>query len=260
MDKSLSVVVAQFPISFSISHNLTCLQEVVATTCPNDLVVFPEGSVSGYSHDAAFLDQIDLAELDRAWVQLKREAAHRHIHVWLGACYAEQGHWFNAAWGFTPEGETHVYHKVNLATHERGRFTAGTDLPVFKLTTPGGVLSVGVQLCRELRYPEQWGWLARKGAQVLLHLNNAVDSTEGQAVWRSHLISRAAETQRFVISANNAHRAQRCPTLVISPSGQVLAEVVSSEAAALRVKLDLTQVSDWYLSQCRTDIVAVKHV
>jgi predicted amidohydrolase len=48
-------------------------------------------------------------------------------------------------------------------------------------------------------------------------------------VWRSYRISRAAETQRFVIAANVADRHQHCPTMIITPTGEVLAEAERGE-------------------------------
>jgi len=144
-----------------------------------------------------------------------------------------------------------------LAHHERGVFNPGDSLPVFSLTTPSGIIKIGVQLCREIRYPEQWGWLARQGAQVILHLNNAIGDDRHQPVWRSHLVSRAAETQRFVLSVNNAAAQQICPTIALAPDGCVLAEIVSAEAEVCRVELDLSLVSNWYLDQNRADVVTI---
>ena len=137
-------------------------------------------------------------------ILIKKESERRKINVWVGACINNDGKWFNTARGFSADGKTHVYHKINLANHERGVFSAGNNLPVFELNTPDGKVIVGIQICRELRFPEQWGWLARRGAQIIFHLNNAVGDNSFQAVWKSHLISRAAETQRFVLSSNNA--------------------------------------------------------
>ena len=98
----------------------------------------------------------------------------RQIHLWVGTYIQDGSQWFNAAFGFTPSGGAHQYRKINLATHERGTISPGSDLPVFELQVPEGILKVGVQICREIRYPEQWGWLAQQGAQAILHLNNAV--------------------------------------------------------------------------------------
>ncbi len=251
---NLTALVAQFPITLSVKHNLDYIQQVLNIAQVGDLVVFPEGAISGYSTDLSFLEKIDSSIVAAGLADIKQEASRRKIHVWIGACYQADDRWFNAAWGFTPDEQTFKYHKVNLATHERGVFTPGKELPVFNISTPNGDAKIGVQLCREIRYPEQWGWLARSGAEIILHLNNAVGNAQDQSVWRSHLVSRAAELQRYVISANNAGLEQKCPTIAISPGGQVLDELCSDQPGLIRVDLDLSQVSNWYLDQRRTDI------
>ena len=114
-----------------------------------------------------------------------------------------------------------------------------------------------VQLCREIRFPEQWHCLARQGAQVLIYLTYAANPAEPPGVWRAHLISRAAETQRFVLAANVAHGAQHCPTMIVSPRGQVLAEAPAGIAATLERTIDLADTRDTYLRQQRDDVVSI---
>jgi predicted amidohydrolase len=253
----VTALVAQFPISLSIGQNLESIKQILGHAQPGDLVLLPEGSVSGYSLDLSFLETLDLLELESGLALLQSEAQERRIHLWVGACLNNDGRWFNAAIGYSPNGEKSIYHKVNLANHERSTFTAGSDLPVFRLNTSAGKVVIGVQVCRELRYPEQWGWLARRGAQIILHLDNAVGHAWNLPVWRSHLVSRAAETQRFVLSANNAAPEQNSPTIAIAPDGRVLGEIVSDRLKVMRVELDLSLVSNGYLDQCRTDLVSV---
>lgn len=255
----VNAIVAQFPVTLSIKSNLVFINAVLRQTTPGDLVIFPEGSVSGYSTEPSFLNQINQKELTAGLQYLQKEAEERHINVWAGACVAESGLWFNAAYGFSADGRTQVYHKINLAHHERGALSAGSHLPIFELSTPEGQLIVGVQICRELRFPEQWGWLARRGAQVILHLNNAVGDSTSQPVWQSHLVSRAAETQRFVLSANNAAPEQVSPTIAVAPDGRVISEIVSDKPETLRVELDLAKVSNWYLDQSRTDMLGMQY-
>jgi len=255
---SLTAIVVQFPVTLSIQSNLEIIDSVLEQTNAGDWVIFPEGSVSGYSTDTAFLEQINRHELTTGLSHIQKETERRKINVWVGACINDDGKWFNTAHSFTADGKTQIYRKINLANHERGAFSPGNDLPVFEVNTSDGKVMVGIQICRELRYPEQWGWLARCGAQVILHLNNAVGDNSFQPVWKSHLISRAAETQRFVLSVNNAAPKQVSPTIAIAPNGQVMDEIVSAELGILRVELDLSKVSNWYLDQSRTDIVAIK--
>jgi predicted amidohydrolase len=251
----INVLFAPFPVSFSVRHNLDTILSVLDCAQGADLVVFPEGSVSGYSDDLSFLDGVDWQEVEAALERLQGEAVRRGVQIWCGACRREAGQWSNQGVGFTPGGERQVYRKINLANHERGHFAAGNELPVFDLAIRGETVKIGVQLCRELRFPEQWRYLARRGAEVILHLNNAVGGSFDQPVWRSHLVSRAAENQRFVVSVNNAAAAQKCPSLAVAPNGQVLGELVSGQLGLVRVELDLGLVSDWYLGQCREDVV-----
>jgi predicted amidohydrolase len=255
----LKAIITQFPVTFSVSDNVKIIETVLTQAEAGDLVIFPEGSVSGYATDISFLERIDQNEVMAGLDHLQKQACRREINLWVGACIQNNGSWYNAAYGFCPDGNTHIYHKINLAHHERGFFSAGNQLPVFELMSPSGKYLVGVQMCRELRYPEQWGWMARCGAQIFLHLNNAVGDDTLQSVWKSHLVSRAAETQRFVLSANNASFKQLCPTIAVAPDGQVVGEIVSPELGVLRVDLDLSDTSSWYLDQSRSDVVVIRN-
>lgn len=255
---NLPVLLTQFPVSLSISSNLKNILRLLAQAERGELVLFPEGALSGYDPDLSFLQTIDPGELDEALEQLRTQAMRQGIYLWVGSYIREQSLWFNAAFGFTPNGGAHQYRKINLATTERGVITPGSGLPVFELETTEGAVKVGVQICREIRYPEQWGWLARQGAEVFLHLNNATDNERQLPVWRSHLVSHAASNQRYLLSSNKAAAQQNCPTMAVSPEGLVLAEVVSEQSAARRLELDLSKVSNWYLDGARQDVVSIE--
>jgi len=251
----VNAVISQFPVSLSIRENLEAISSVIEQTEPGELVLFPEGSVSGYSTDISFLDKIDQRELHNALDFLQDQARQHEINLWVGACILEGGKWYNTAFGFTPDSKRHIYRKINLANHERGKFSAGSELPIFQIQSPEGEIPIGVQICREIRYPEQWGWLARQGAQIIIHLNNAIGGEQYQPVWKSHLVSRAAETQRFILSANNADPKQTSPTIAIAPNGLVTAEIVSSQKETMHVRIDLCLVSNSHLDQRRTDVI-----
>jgi predicted amidohydrolase len=90
-------------------------------------------------------------------------------------------------------------------------------------------------------------------------LTNAINPAVPPNVWRSHLISRAAENQRYVLSANVAHARQHCPTMIVAPTGETLSEAVPAQTTLLRATLDLGKNTDWYLSQCRTDVIALAY-
>jgi predicted amidohydrolase len=143
--------------------------------------------------------------------------------------------------------------------HERGRLHPGDHLPTIDISQPDGKVTVGVQLCREIRFPEQWQHLASAGAQLFVYLTNATNTREPAGVWRSHLISRAAENQRFLASANVAHPDQHCPSMMVSPRGEVLGELRPGHPGLLRHTIDLDEVAGAFLGQRRRDVLSLTY-
>lgn len=254
---SISAAALQLRVTMGVAANVAALERLVAPLPPDTLAVAPEGVLSGYLPKANFVIGVDQpathAAIERA-AQLCRD---KQIHLVAGACIHEAGAWRNASFYFGPRGERHRYNKINLAQSERGTFTPGDTLPVFDIEIAGAPVRLGIQMCREIRYPEQWRALAAQGAQIIAYPNNAIGSKTGDAVWRAHLISRAAETQRFILGANNAAPDQTCPTMIVAPSGAIIAEAPIGPEASATANLTLADASDWVLSQARDDVVTV---
>ncbi len=99
----------------------------------------------------------------------------------------------------------------------------------------------------------------RRGAEIFIYLTNAANPAVPAGVWRSHLISHAAANQRFIVAANIADLRQHCPSMIISPRGEVLGEVPHGEQGILRATIDTEEISDWYLAQRRTDVVRLRY-
>ena len=251
------VAVAQVPVCWSVRRNLETILAAIGGAGAGTLLVLPEAALSGYDDRLSGLDDLSPGELADAREVIAAAAGDTGVHVVFGTLLPEHGRWCNAAVYCSPAGRSWVYRKVNLGMHERGRLAAGAALPTLRMTLPAGEVRAGVQLCREIRFPEQWHCLARQGAQVLLYLTYAANPAEPPGVWRAHLISRAAETQRFVLAANVADDGQHCPTMVVSPRGQVLAEAPAGTPATLRLTIDLDDIRDGYLRQQRGDVVSI---
>lgn len=252
----MSIMIAQVPVSWNVDTNLITLREVLGETRPGDVVVMPEGMLSGYGDDLARLDVMDPATVNHAVAQAARLAEQKQVHIFCGSLLPLDGGWYNAGVFFPAHGDYQVYRKINLAMHERGRLHAGDYLPTIDIPHSAGNITAGVQLCREIRFPEQWQYLATAGADVFVYLTNAANTSEPEGVWRSHLISRAAENQRFLASANIAHPDQHCPSMVVSPRGEVLGELPAGRADLLRHTLELNETGSWYLGQRRQDVLS----
>lgn len=255
--RHIQAAALQFSVSMDLSRNVAALESLLGDLPAETFAVAPEGALSGYLPNPGFVDAIDVDATNDAIERVARLCESKRIHLVVGACINEAGAWRNSSFYFGPDGARFRYDKINLAQSERGTFTPGQRLPVFDIDIAGVPVRIGVQMCREIRYPEQWRVLASQGAQVIAYVNNAVGSKTGDALWRAHMISRAAETQRFVIGANNAALDQTCPTAIISPSGALLCQAPLGAEAAAIAALSLSDVSDWVLSQAREDVVRV---
>lgn len=220
--------------------------------------VAPEGSLSGYEPKPDFVRKLDTIVTEQAIETTRHLVAKAQIHLVVGACIFEDGAWFNSSFYMGPSRELWRYDKINLAQSERGTFKPGDCLPVRDIAIGDRSVRIGIQMCREIRYPEQWRALATQRAHVIAYVNNAVGSTDGHELWRSHVISRAAEVQRFVVGANNAAPDQTCPSLIVSPSGKVISEATIGATAVAEAVMNLDEVSDWVLSQSRDDVVSVR--
>lgn len=61
-----------------------------------------------------------------------------------------------------------------------------------------------------------------------------------------------------MLAANVVHGTQHCPTMIVSPRGQVLAEAqLGTAAATLALTIDLADTRDSYLRQQRHDVVSI---
>ncbi|MGA4688706.1 carbon-nitrogen hydrolase family protein [Rhodococcus sp. AB351] len=109
---------------------------------------------------------------------------------------------------------------------------------------------IGLTICYDVRFPELSRELAAAGAEVLLVPAAFVRST-GEAHWHTLLRARAIENLAYVVAPATVHS----PTseyvdafetyghaLVISPWGEVLADLGESPAAVTVVDLDLDAV------------------
>jgi predicted amidohydrolase len=187
---------------------------------------------------------------------VRQEVKNYKVHLVIGACLHDGEAWRNSSLYIRPDGEIGRYDKLNLAISERASFKPGERLTVFPARIRSQDIVIGVQMCREIKYPEQWAAVAQKGASVIAFLNNAVGDQSISPIWRSHLVSRAAETQRFILAANNAAADQKCPSIILAPSGQALHEVPAGPEAGHSCELDLKSVSNWVLDQRRRDLFA----
>jgi predicted amidohydrolase len=125
-----------------------------------ELVLFPELSLTGYSHALTRRDAID--PNDAVLSPLLEVSRRRGIVVVAGAPLSSSAGLHIASLSFLPDGRTLTYTKQFLGSGETSAFAAGA----------GGALldvcgtSVGLAVCAEINHPEHVARTVDSGAEV----------------------------------------------------------------------------------------------
>lgn len=225
MDTLHRVATLQMNTSFNVERNVAHIKSSLQSIPAETIVVTPEGAISGYSECADDFQRYQSREIQNGIRALFEYATLKNIHLFTASALKEHSVWYNTGLYLGPAADSPIiYKKINLSTNDRTFFTPGRSQIVIELPLEKRKIKVGFILCREIRYPEQWRMLAERGVDLFAYLNNATGDSAIFPIWKSHLISRAAETQRFIVGVNNAAPYQKCPTIIIDPFGNTLYE------------------------------------
>jgi predicted amidohydrolase len=169
----------------------------------------------------------------------------------------------NRSYVFAPTGKIAArYDKIHLfdvtlpgGESHRETETMEPGSKAIAVALPWGIL--GLSICYDLRFPEQYKALAKAGAQALT-VPAAFTEQTGRAHWHVLLRARAIETGSFVLAAaqGGVHENGRHTfghSLVVSPWGEVLAEA-GDEPGVITADIDLDEAT-----AARHRIPALKH-
>jgi len=246
----LKVILGQYVVSSSTQSNLAQIEAQLDSADQNSWVIFPEGMLSGYEpRDPEYIKSLDPDGIMAAIATIQQTCSVRNCNCVLGTAFPYEGRWYNASVAISGGEKPIIYLKNSLARLDHAHFTQGNLLKTYSFTK----VTFGIQMCRELLFPEQWRALKLQGAQLVFHINNAIQPQD--AIWRHMLITRALENQIYIVSVNNPASPQALPSCVISPTGQILVELSLQQEQAHEINLDLSQVSHYYVEQMRSDLV-----
>lgn len=213
-----------------------------------ELLVVPECALSGYLPS----EDLDFNALAEAREEIVRHTAEVGIWLALGTTRREGDDWWNTALLIAPDGRVAAqYDKTHGTGGDNEVFRAGGDLPVFR----DGEWTYGIQICFDMRFPENWRILRRKGAEMIIHLSNASRSDAWKVpVLEGTVRARAAENGMFVVSANDARQPQMMVSAILDPDGKDLARAPENEECIIYADLDREQVKEDFLNCRRTDL------
>lgn len=165
---------------------------------------------------------------------------------------SQGGKSFNHLVVFGPDGRTVAEYKkiflfkANLPDRvydESQMYDAGKDLVVFEMNG----LKVGLSICFDLRFPEMFRALRKRGAEVIL-IPSAFTVPTGQAHWEVLLRARAIENQCFVVAPSLTGTSgdgskKYGHSLVVDPWGEVLLDL-GAEVSLKTVEIDVKRLAE----------------
>ncbi len=122
-------------------------------------------------------------------------------------------------------------------------FEPGDEVVVAEMTD----YRLGLAICYDLRFPELFSALRKKGAEIIA-LPSAFTKVTGEAHWEVLVRARAIETQCFLIAANQGgqHSESRetwGQSMIVDPWGQILAECQAGEGYCV-ADIELSRLED----------------
>jgi predicted amidohydrolase len=229
-----------------------------------------------YPENAPFLGRDDekpqVAEpLDGSMVEHFRSIA-REGDVWvtLGS-FPEQiegdDRSYNTQVTIAPDGSTAaVYRKIHLfdvdveggrSYRESNSVRGGEAIVDVEIEAAGTTTDVGPTICYDLRFPELYRRLARRGVEVAT-VPSAFTRQTGRDHWHPLLRARAIENQMYVLAPNQwgshfGDRASYGHSAVYDPWGQRIA-CASDGERVVHAELDFE-----YLASVRRDMPCLEH-
>ena len=219
------------------------------------LALFGEVYLDGYRSDWFFqqystkLDPPDdcVAELIAACKELD-------LYVAMGICRRGNvmpGNLFNTAMLLGPSGVVGWYDKVHLGTFplpdgrvatEAIYWDIGREYRVFDLPW----CRVGLQICRDVRYPEASRTLTLMGAELIINLSAAIQVREDS--WEYFTRTRANENQVWFAMTSVVGPQEGFQLFggsrVIGPTGEVVARAQDSVEDLVVAEIDLDEVAN----------------
>jgi predicted amidohydrolase len=215
------------------------------------IICFPECFVPGYRSAGSALPPPDAAFLDSAWSAVADAAQRAQLMVILGTERLVAGKLVASAIVINPDGTTAGFQdKVQIDPSEERTYAPGSERRIFATDS----ITFGVVICHEgWRYPETVRWAARRGAQVVFHLQfhqaegDSYRPTEfGDPLNTFHekaLLCRAAENTCYFASANYAGEGSPTTSAIANPDGTLLAYQPYGREGLLVADIDLSKAT-----------------
>jgi predicted amidohydrolase len=243
----IRVAGAQIPVTKDINSNIKAIERGIdyATSQNADILLTPEGSLSGYTH------KFDLQATKESLDYITKKAREANLGLALGTCFVEpeDGKCYNQIRFYKPDGEYLGFHSKTLTCGSMTEPWQGeiNHYAIQPLRTYNyNSICIGGLICNDLwanpgctpvpdtHLTQQ---LSRMGAKIIFHAVNGGRSASewSQVAWHYHesnLRMRANAGQIWIVTVDNCYPTElRCsaPSGVINPKGDWVCKVESKE-------------------------------
>ena len=234
----LRIAGAQIPVSSDIETNVAEISQAIdfASQAKADILLTPEGSLSGYTH------LFDAQQAADALRRVTARAAAAHVGLALGTCFIEPDDLkcYNQVRFYAPDGTFLGFHNKTLTTGSMTQPPVGeiNHYAVRPLRTfefqglrVGGLICNDLwanPMCTQMPDPHLTQQLSEMEARVIFHaVNGGRDASEWAEInWHFHessLRMRAAAGKLWIVTVDNcAPLDLRCsaPSGVVAPDGR----------------------------------------
>jgi|SRR5271166_2529696 len=248
----MKVIAAQIVTTLEKSANRELAVRVVkeAAAAGADLVVLPEAAMCAFGDD-----DTDLAEhaepLYGPFVKaLTGVAGETGVTVIAGIFEPATGEdrVYNTIVAVGPAGHIGAYRKFHLydalGWKESRRIKPGDPTTDEMVVFPLAGFTVGVMNCYDLRFPEMARALVDRGADTLVVPAHFISGPEKAEVWRVLLRARAIENTAYVVGAGKSGPECTGHSLIVDPTGEVLAALDGDEVGAVGAELSIERVRE----------------
>ena len=232
MNAASGLAVAQFAPGADAAANLDTITRLATTAVDRgaSLVVFPEYS-SWFEADLGPRWLEAAQPLDGEFVQALAALARKlGIHLVAGLIEStdDPQRVSNAVVAISPQGETvATYRKLHLYDAFGGRESDWVKPGEIEppQTFAWGDLTVGLQTCYDLRFPEVTRRIVDAGAQLVLVPSEWVRGPLKEHHWRTLVTARAIENTVYVAGADHAPPVGAGNSMVVDPMGVELVTI-----------------------------------
>lgn len=242
---SLGVAVVQFAPTTDSGANLEEIAAYVSVAKARgaELVVFPEySSYFSPTMDATWIEEAET--IDGPFVQgLAALAAQHAVHIAAGIVERTDGTRFsNTIAVVDPAGElvatSRKLHLYDAFGQRESDFAVAAAITEPELFVVGGV-TVGVQTCYDLRFPEVTRRLVDAGADLVLVPAEWVRGPLKEQHWRTLVTARAIENTIYVAAADHIPPIGVGNSMIVDPMGIELVTIGEEpDVAVARVSPD----------------------